>query len=86
MKSLLNIGNEIHKDDVTVSRVADAIVLILKIGATVHTDQETIRHALTELSKNVPVQNVNITQSNFTGGITAAAAGSTAADAEDTDE
>lgn len=68
MKSMINIGNEIIKNDTTVMAVANAVAIILKSGAENHSEQETIRTALKLISEVGEVKNVNVTNSSFVNG------------------
>ena len=69
MKAMINVGNEITKDDTTIKAAAEAIVAIIKIGAETRTEQETVRAAIKALSELSPVKNVNIAGSTFTNSI-----------------
>lgn len=66
MKSMLNIGNEITNNKVTIAAITDALTKILEVGATNHTEQETIRTAIEVIAKITQVSGVTVTNSTFT--------------------
>lgn len=65
MKSMINVGNDINNNEVTIAALAEALVSVIKAGAETRTEQETIRTALKAVGEIAQVSGVTITNSTF---------------------